>query len=299
MGGKGNFDEVMLHKATLGNPLRSSLNSHFADLKAMEASIRQVVETPSHHSVQSLLKAHYARTIVAGSAKASSFNLAIPMKHRRTVSTEYERMRVSRPKPKLTLSPRSIPRISTSPQLKQRGSGNWDQGEESGVKSVRFAVESPSMSESKWQRTGSETQVMTPRPMTSAFSMISRRSEDLAGIGEHLKLTRTVVRKEKRVVKRKQRQLMRGLRKCSSAVDKALKFDIHGYIPKDLIEYKRKKAEERAAKGIVLKKPPVIHLRKEVVMEYRRDMLQKALQHNIDKDLRYIYTLGSCSANNT
>lgn len=238
--------------------------------------------TSRNESLQNVLRAHYTRINNVKTVKPNVTSLIIPAKHRRLNPTDYERMRRSHCKsqPLLISPPTPMPQLTLPTAVTPEES-----------KSVRFKLHD----EGKYS-----TRTLSDGQFLGASSRFSpSKQDDLAGIKETCRLTRSGVRRDKRIAGVKRRRFMRGLKQCSVAVERALKVDVHGYIPKELQEYKRRKAEERAAKGLTLRKPPPIYLRKEVVFEYRRDLLHKALKHNIDKDMRYIYTLGSCSAANT
>ena len=245
---------------------------------------RTYAKTARHVTAQSLIQAHYARISTARSIKPKATAVVIPAKHRRVHTIQYEPMRHSRSKSQSVLTP--IACASPVPPLTLPTAATPE-----GTKTVRFKLEEDGKSVA---RTLSE--YVLPRP-SSRLNL--SKHDNLLGIKESCRLTHTGVKREKRVVRLKRRTLLRSFKQCSASVERALKIDVYGYIPKPLLEYKRKKAEERAARGIVLRKPPPVFLQKEVVTEYRRDLLSKALRHNIDKDLRYIYTLGSCSTTNT
>lgn len=105
---------------------------------------------------------------------------------------------------------------------------------------------------------------------------------------------RSSLQKERFLVQRQARSIHRGLRKCSLAVSHALKIDIHGFLPKALIVHRAKLRTQR------LKSPPdsraETESRKALVKEYRKALLNKALTKGIGKDMRYLYTCGTCSA---
>ena len=245
---------------------------------------RKHAETTRHISAQNLIKAHYTRISTARSFKPKTTGLIIPAKHRRAQTDDYEPMRRSHSKSQSTFTP--LPCASPVPPLTLPTAATPE-----GTKTVRFKLDDDSKSV---KRTQSDGQLLS---LSSRLSL--SKKDNLRGIKEICRVTHSGVKREKRVVRLKRRRFLRGLKQCSTAIDRALKVDVVGYIPQPLLEYKRKKAEERAARGIVLRKPPPVYLQKEVVVEYRRDLLHKALKHNIDKDMRYIYTLGSCSTNNT
>lgn len=128
----------------------------------------------------------------------------------------------------------------------------------------------------------------TSTPVTCRFTTLSqdlRRSCITA---------RSSLQKERFLVQRQARSIHRGLRKCSLAVSHALRIDIHGFLPKALVMHRARLRTQR------LKSPPEdrenIESRKAVVKEYRKALLNKALTKGIGKDMRYLYTCGTCSA---
>jgi hypothetical protein len=82
---------------------------------------------------------------------------------------------------------------------------------------------------------------------------------------------------------------------CVRDINRALQIEVQGYVPKSLQEYKLRKAEERRLSGKTVQadKGPAVSIRKEVIREYKTDLMTKALARGVDKDLRYIYTCGS------
>lgn len=254
------------------------------DLRLLAKEERKCMKTARHVSAQNLIQAHYARISTARATQPKTTGLLIPAKHRRLQTTLYEPMRSSRSKSQYVFS--LVPSGSPIPPLTLPTAATPE-----GTKTVRFKLEE----DGKFV-TRTHSECVLPRP-SSRLNL--SKQDNLLGIKESCRITHTGVKREKRVMRLKRRTLLRSLKQCSAAVERALKVDVHGYVPKQLLEYKRKKAEERAARGIVLHRPPPIYLQKEVVIEYRRDLLSKALKHNIDKDLRYIYTLGTCSTTNT
>jgi len=41
---------------------------------------------------------------------------------------------------------------------------------------------------------------------------------------------------------------------------------------------------------------PIVNIRKEVIREYKSDLVAKALARGVDKDMRYMYNFGSVSS---
>lgn len=242
---------------------------------------------PIHLYIQRLLKGESPlRTRLQSQRTVPSEILSIPAKHRRTIS-----------------DPFTVEKHGA--KGKRKDGGMLSEGKlmpmriiaMDGVRTARGGRES-ALNCREGIRLG-ERPISTARLLsinTSPRQITSIRSEEILEFRHTCRAARSTVRKERRIVRRKQKEFLLGLRRCSVAVDNALNLDVNGYIPKELAEYKKRRAEERAARGVsplVLKH---INLKKEVVSEYRREMLRKALQRNLDKDMRYIYTFGTCSA---
>lgn len=269
---------VLLHKTTQGRPVRSSLNSRFTDLKELEYEMRRRVMSPKNLSVHSLVGDHYAQ--LRGSL-TSFQHTAIPLKHLRTSQSQvsmYLRRGSSRSKPvtpriTLPLDSQSALLLSRSPDsVKPSSHRQLSFGSMAVVKTVTFAGD-------------------TPRP-TLKNETFDKDLKDTWGP------TVRGVKTARKQVRRMKRKVTKGFKACSRDIDKALNVDLRGYVPKSLQEYKEKKAEFRrlAGKTTVTSQGPVINIRKEVVRQYKSDLVSKALARGVDKDLRYIYTFGSLSS---
>lgn len=105
------------------------------------------------------------------------------------------------------------------------------------------------------------------------------------------------LQKERVQVQRQARSIHRRLHTCSLAVKHALHIDIQGFLPKALIMHRAKLRTQRAALSPAARNGNLdMGDRKEVVREYRKALLNKALTRGIGKEMRYLYTCGSCSA---
>ena len=275
---------VLLHKAAQGQPVRSSLNSHFSDLKELDFQLRRRVTSPRNFSTFSLVHDHYAQLRApAGGA----FNQAtIPLKHLRQVSSHdsvyvrRSRGRSKPPTPRITLQTEgysttisramnaSSPRLNSSPSSRLSAVPF--------TKTVTFASDTPRL-----------------RPGTSWKSATLEQDLRLtcAPTGRSVKTAR-------RQVKRMTRKWTKSFKACAREVNQALKADVQGYVPKSLQEYKVRKAEERrlAGKTVSTAEAPIVNIRKEVIREYKSDLVAKALARGVDKDMRYMYTFGSVSS---
>lgn len=252
---------------------------------------RKLPEVPIHIYIQRLLKTQSPLAIRMRKAIPHEV-LSIPTQHRRVVSDTF-----SNTQHRLTRA-RLRRRENTTQVRTERtqGDGKTTPGNvEEGVKTVRFARDSSEGA--LGTRAASTARLLTIN--TSPRALSTRRSDEIIELRHTCKSARSTVRRERRIVKRKKRKLISDWHRCSIAVDNALNIDVNGYLPPSLIDYKQKRAELRAARGYTPQIQAPINLKKEVVEEYRRDLLKKALQRNIDKDLRYIYTFGSCSAAGT
>lgn len=275
------FGEILLYKTAQGALLRSSLNTNFTDLKEMEFHIRKQAPEPTSNSTQSILKDHYARNIMLSANRPTYSNLTVPLRHKRTDSKNDPQKKYTRPRSK-----------EATPRLTPRGPPEH-------ARTVRFSdSHSPDLSSAGGQTSSPRG---TSRPTTSLTyrSLMTERAEGIVGLKEHCAFTLSRVHSERRAVVTKKRSILDLLERCKERLDQALRIDQRGYIPKSLKEYKERKARERAERGETLRKPPPINLKKDVIREYRQDLLKKALAHGIDKDMRYVYTFGTISTTNT
>lgn len=104
------------------------------------------------------------------------------------------------------------------------------------------------------------------------------------------------LQKERVQVQRQARSLHRRMHTCSLAVNHALHIDIHGFLPKAMITHRAKLRTQMAAVSPAAENGNRdVGDRKEVVREYRKALLNKALTRGIGKEMRYLYTCGSCS----
>lgn len=275
--------QVLLYKATQGQPVRSSLNSHYSDLKELEYQLRRRVTSPRNFSTFSLVHDHYAQ--LRGPAGAYD-QVAIPLKHLRQVSSQdsvYVRRNRGRSKPptprstlltegySTTLSRAmnaSSPRLNSSPSSRLSAVPF--------TKTVTFACDTPRL------RPGSSWKSATLEQDLRVTCAPTGRS----------------VKTARRQVKRMRRKFTKSFKICVRDVNRALKADVQGYVPKSLQEYKIRKAEERRLTGKTAPtaNDPHLNIRKEVIREYKSDLVTKALARGVDKDMRYIYTFGSVSS---
>jgi len=105
---------------------------------------------------------------------------------------------------------------------------------------------------------------------------------------------RSSLQKERVLVQRQARSIHRGLRKCSLAVNHALRIEIHGFLPKALVMHRARLRTQRLTSPTAERGEA--GSRQALVKEYRRALLSKALTRGIGRDMRYLYTCGSCSA---
>lgn len=270
---------VLLHKAAQGQPVRSSLNSHFSDLKELEFQLRKRVTSSRNNSTLSLVNDHYAR--LRGSAGAFEQDI-IPLKHLRQVSSQdsvYVRRRRWASKPQ-------TPRVM---MLTQGDSRTVSRGLE--------ASSSPCLNSSPGSRLS--TLQFTKTVTFASDTPRSKPSWKSATLEQDLKVTCAptgkTVQTTRRQVRRMKRKWTKSFQACVRDINRALQIEVQGYVPKSLQEYKIRKAEERRLLGKTVQtdKGPAVSIRKEVIREYKTDLMTKALARGVDKDLRYIYTCGS------
>lgn len=264
------FDDVLLHKTKQQAMLRTTLNTNFTDMKELEFEIRKQAPADTDHSAQALLKDHYARNMLLTSGKPTYANLAIPLVHRRDMSKNSPQDKYLRPH-----YPHSTSRFS-----------QYDPSE--GSQTARMSTKAP--------LSDRFDTYSTPK---SRVSLQSERSDGIVGLAEHILFTRSRVLQHKKAIFGSQVRLVRGLQECIDTINDTFKVDVHGYVPKALVEYKKKRAILRAQQGLQPGKPQKQHFKKDVVREYRSALLRKALAHGLDRDTRYVYTLGTIDATNT
>lgn len=269
---------VLLHKAAQGQPVRSSLNSHFSDLKELDFQLRKRVSSSRNYSTLSLVNDHYVQ--LRGPAGAFE-QAAIPLKHLRQVASQdsvYVRRKRGRSKPqtpRVTLltqgNSRAVSRAleASSPCLNSSPGSRLSTLQF--AKTVTFASDTP-----------------RPKPSWKSATLEHDLRVTCAPTGKTVQTTRRQVRKMKR-------KWTKSFQACARDINRALQIEVQGYIPKSLQEYKLRKAEERRLSGKTVQtdKGPAVSIRKEVIREYKTDLMTKALARGVDKDLRYIYTCGS------
>ena len=260
------FDDVLLYKTKQKSMLRTSLNTNMTDFREMEFEIRKQAPVDTDHSAQALLKDHYARNILLTSGRPTYSNLAIPLKHRRDTSKNRPQSKYLRPKPF-----KSIPSASS---LFTASDGN---------QTTRVSLQIPS-----------DVYIRTEPRM----SLQEERSDGIFGLQEHIEFTQSRLLLQKRELFGSGVQLVRGLQGCVDTLNSVKKAETHGYLPKALVEYKQKKALLRAEQGKTQGVQPH-HMKRDIIKEYRSELLRKALAHGIDRDMRYVYTLGTIDATNT
>ena len=260
------FDDVLLLKTKQHSMLRTSLNTNFTDYREMEFEIRKQAPIDTDHSAQTLLKDHYARNILFSSGRPTYSNLAIPLKHRRDASKDKPQRKYLRPK--------SFQSISSVGSLLSTVEGN---------QTTRVSLQIP-------------TEV--DLPIDPRKSLQAERSDGILGLQEHIDFTQSTLLHQKRQLHGSRVQLVRGMQSCVATLNSVRKAETHGSLPKALVEYKQRKALLRAQKTTEGGIQP-FHMKRDVIKEYRSALLRKALTHGIDRDMRYIYTLGTIDATNT
>ena len=210
------------------------------------------------NAVNSLLAARFGKAIFHSSDPDMAFT-RVPAKHLRTQSNPFLPIDLNLPKGKSS-------RRRASPQTSRPSK-----------------PESPDYPPEATLRTSSTP--ATCRVTTSKLSHDLRISCIKA---------RFSLQKERVQVQRQARSIHRRLHTCSLAVKHALHIDIQGFLPKALITHRARLRTQKAALSPAAGNWNVGD-RKEVVREYRKALLNKALTRGIGKEMRYLYTCGSCS----
>jgi len=257
------FDDVLLYKTKQKAMLRTSLNTNLTDFREMEFEIRKQAPVDTDHSAQALLKDHYARNILLSSGRPTYSNLAIPLKHRRDASKDRPQRKYLRPKP--------LKSISSVLSLTE------------GCQTARVSLQIAS------------DVYLSPEPR---MSLQEERSDGILGLQEHIEFTQGKLLQQRRVLLGSRAEVVRGLQSCVQTLNSVRKAETHGLLPKALVEYKKKKALLRAQKEGEKGTQP-LHMKRDIIKEYRSALLRKALAHGTDREMRYVYTLGTIDATNT
>ena len=287
----GSLAEVILQKTVQTKPLRSTLNRKFGDLKELEFEIRKRVLSPDNLSTNNLVNDHYAR--IQGVTGAYS-SLTTPLKHtRRQSERKFKTQRSKLTSHRLTDTDGLSSRPTTARLLDSHELTSYRPSAAHSTKASYLPASKTFPSFIETSRPTSSG-LRTERP-TSSHVPAQRLTTD---IEERCLATRKEVKREKRLVRKQRKKCSNNFKACTKKIEAALRADIIGFVPKALLEYQARKEKPKpsTAKIPTTAKAPAYSLEREIVREYRKGLASRAFARGMDRDLRYIYTLGSLTS---